>query len=85
MDAFLTRLDKVSPSLTTLLRPIVEEVKETIQYAVLTGVARPISFRPLMLGNHHAHFKNGVLVEVVRKNKRTDVLAAGGRCDLFPI
>ncbi|KAJ7749951.1 hypothetical protein B0H16DRAFT_1675473 [Mycena metata] len=81
MDAFLTRLDKVSPSLTTLLRPIVEEVKETIQYAVLTGVARPISFRPLMLGNHHAHFKNGVLVEVVRKNKRTDVLAAGGRYD----
>ncbi|KAJ7186042.1 hypothetical protein C8R46DRAFT_937688 [Mycena filopes] len=81
IEAFLTRLDKVSPSLTALLRPVVEEVKETISYAVLTGVARPISFRPLMLGNHHAHFKNGVLVEVVRKNKRTDVLAAGGRYD----
>ncbi|KAJ6593628.1 kinase-like domain-containing protein [Mycena capillaripes] len=81
IDAILTKLDKVSPSLTTLLRPIVEEVKETIQYAVLTGVARPISFHPLMLGNHHSRFKNGVLVEVVRKNKRMDVLAAGGRYD----
>ncbi|KAJ7760657.1 kinase-like domain-containing protein [Mycena maculata] len=81
IDALITKLDKVSPSLTSLLRPIVEEVKETIQYAVLTGVARPISFRPLMLGNHHTHFKDGVLVEVVRKNKRTDVLAAGGRYD----
>ncbi|KAF8170288.1 kinase-like domain-containing protein [Mycena galopus ATCC 62051] len=79
IDAFLVKLDKVSPSLTTLLRPIVEEVKETIQYAVLTGVARPVSFHPLMLGSHHSNFKDGVLVEVVRKNKRTDVLAAGGR------
>lgn len=75
----ITKLDKVSPSLTNLLRPVVEEVKETIQYAVLTGVSRPISFRPLMLGNHHTHFKDGVLVEVFRKNKRMDVLAAGGR------
>ncbi|KAJ6576175.1 hypothetical protein DFH09DRAFT_1454036, partial [Mycena vulgaris] len=81
IDVFLTKLDKVSPSLTALLRPVAEEVKETIQYAVLTGVARPISIRPLMLGNHHAHFKDGVLVEVVRKNKRMDVLAAGGRYD----
>ncbi|KAJ7163895.1 kinase-like domain-containing protein [Mycena crocata] len=81
IDALLTRLDKVSPSLTNLLRPVVEEIKETIQYAVLTGVTRPISFHPLMLGNHHAHFKDGVLIEVVRKNKRTDVLAAGGRYD----
>jgi len=81
IDALLTKLDKVSPSLTTLLRPIAEEVKETIQYATLTGVARPISFHPLMLGNHHSHFKDGVLVEVVRKNKRMDVLAAGGRYD----
>ncbi|KAJ6497813.1 kinase-like domain-containing protein [Mycena sanguinolenta] len=81
IDALLVKLDKVSPSLTALLRPIVDEIKETIQYAVLTGVARPVSFHPLMLGNHHSNFKDGVLVEVVRKNKRTDVLAAGGRYD----
>ncbi|KAJ7488435.1 kinase-like domain-containing protein [Mycena latifolia] len=81
IDALLAKLDKVSPSLTTLLRPVVEEVKETIQYAILTGVARPISFHPLMLGNHHAHFKDGVLIEVVRKHRRMDVLAAGGRYD----
>ncbi|KAJ7702683.1 kinase-like domain-containing protein [Mycena rosella] len=81
IDALLTKLDKVSPSLTALLRPVVDEIKETIQYAILTGVARPISFHPLMLGNHHAHFKDGVLIEVVRKNKRMDILAAGGRYD----
>ncbi|KAJ7650439.1 kinase-like domain-containing protein [Roridomyces roridus] len=81
IDALMVKLEKVSLSLTNLLRPIVEEVKETIQYAILTGVARPILFYPLMLGSHHTHFKNGILVEVVRKNKRTDVLAAGGRYD----
>lgn len=32
-----------------------------------------------MLGSHHTHFKDGVLVEIVRRNKHTDVLAAGGR------
>ena len=32
-----------------------------------------------MLGAHHGRFKGGVLVEVVRRNKRMDVLAAGGR------
>ncbi|KAK7057453.1 kinase-like domain-containing protein [Favolaschia claudopus] len=81
IDAFLVRLDKISPSLATLLRPVMEEVKETIQYALLMGVARPISFHPLMLGSHHSNFKDGVLVEVVRKSKRTDVLAASGRYD----
>ncbi|KAJ7220218.1 kinase-like domain-containing protein [Mycena pura] len=81
IDGLLTRLEKVSPSLASLLRPVVEVVKETIQYAVITGVARPILFHPLMLGNHHAHFNDGVLVEVVRKNKMIDVLAAGGRYD----
>lgn len=59
--------------------PAVEEIKQTIQHAIYAGVLRPISFHPLMLGSHHTHFKGGVLVEVVRKNKRMDVLAAGGR------
>lgn len=79
IDALLSRLDKVSTSLASIMGPAVEEIKQTIQHAIYAGVLRPISFHPLMLGSHHTHFKGGVLVEVVRKNKRMDVLAAGGR------
>jgi hypothetical protein len=32
-----------------------------------------------MISNHNAYFKNGVCFEVVRRNKRGDILAAGGR------
>jgi hypothetical protein len=79
VDSLLARLEKNSPSVTGLMRPMINEMKTTIQYANSAGVTRPIIFHPLMLGNHHAHFKDGILVEVVRRNKRTDVLAAGGR------
>lgn len=79
IDDFLPRLEKLSPTLVTLLQPALDELKNTIQYATTAGVSRPILFHPLMLGTHHNHFKDGILVEVVRRNKRTDVLAAGGR------
>jgi eukaryotic translation initiation factor 2-alpha kinase 4 len=79
IDGFVSRLEKISPALAALIQPAIEEVKQTIQYANTAGVSRTIFFHPLMLGNHHNHFKDGVLVEVVRKSKRTDVLAAGGR------
>nr|GAT55219.1 predicted protein [Mycena chlorophos] len=81
VDALLTKLEKVSPTLTNLIRPLAEIVKETVQYANITGVARPIVFHPLMLGSYLTHFNDGVIIEVVRKNKPTDVLAAGGRYD----
>ncbi|KAF7297638.1 hypothetical protein MKEN_01386800 [Mycena kentingensis (nom. inval.)] len=81
VDSLLTKLDKISPALTNLIRPLAESVKETVQYAIIAGVARPIHFRPLMLGSYLTHFNDGVLVEVVRKSKHTDVLAAGGRYD----
>ncbi|KDQ25175.1 hypothetical protein PLEOSDRAFT_1066383 [Pleurotus ostreatus PC15] len=81
IDALLAKIEKLSPQLFALIQPAVEQVKSTVQCAIATGVSRPIFFHPLMLGAHHTHFKNGVLVEVVRKSKRTDVLAAGGRYD----
>jgi len=34
-----------------------------------------------MLGSYFTHFKNGVLVEVSKKSRRGDILAAGGRYD----
>jgi len=69
----------VSSAFVGLIQPFVDEVKHTIQYSVSTGVARQIYFHPLMLGSHLQLFKDGVIVDVVRKNKPTDVLASGGR------
>ncbi|KAF8345771.1 kinase-like domain-containing protein [Amanita rubescens] len=79
IDNLLARLEKVSPAFVGLIQPFVDEVKHTIQYSVSTGVTRQIYFHPLMLGNHLQLFKDGVIVDVVRKNKATDILASGGR------
>lgn len=75
----MTRLEKINPPLVEQLRSAVDEVKATIQHAVCAGVTQPIFFRPLMLGSYFTHFKDGVLVEVAKKSRRTDILAAGGR------
>jgi len=56
-------------------------LKESIQNARSLGTSRPIFFRCFMTGSHVAHFKQGPLIEVVRKNKIWDVLAYGGRYD----
>lgn len=79
IDAMMARLEKISPSLYEQVRCAVDEVKSTIQHAVCAGVTQPIYFRPLMLGSYFTHFKNGFLVEVSKKSRRTDILAAGGR------
>ncbi|KAF8959858.1 kinase-like domain-containing protein [Flammula alnicola] len=81
VDNIVARLEKTSPTLVAILQATIQEVKDTIQFAHAAGVSRQIFFRPLMLGSHHTHFKGGVIVEVVRRNKHTDVLAAGGRYD----
>ena len=79
IDDVLARLEKGSPTLAASMQPAVKEIKSTIQYSQAANIKRPIFFRPLMLGSHHTHFKGGILVEVVRRHKHTDVLAAGGR------
>ncbi|KAF8655998.1 hypothetical protein AX16_002818 [Volvariella volvacea WC 439] len=80
-DSVLHKLERQSSTLVPALEPLVEELKQAVQYAQLAGVKRQIFFHPLMLGSHHSHFKHGLLIEVVKKHKRTDVLAAGGRYD----
>ena len=65
--------------MAALMQPAVKEIKSTIQYAQSANVKRSVLFHPLMLGSHHTHFKGGILVEVVRRHKHSDVLAAGGR------
>ncbi|KAF8625130.1 hypothetical protein AX15_005537 [Amanita polypyramis BW_CC] len=79
IDNLLARLEKISPAFVDLIRPFVDEIKRTIQYAASAGVTRPVYFHPLMLGGHLHLFKDGVVVDVVRKNKPTDILASGGR------
>ncbi len=73
------RLDKLSSPLLEMIRPAIEEIKTVVKTASLAGVSRPIKFYPLMVGNHLKDFKHGILVEVVRRSKRIELLAAGGR------
>ncbi|TFK23737.1 other/PEK/GCN2 protein kinase [Coprinopsis marcescibilis] len=81
LDDVIAKLEKISSSMLPLMRPAFAELKETLQHAVYAGVERQIVIHPLMLGNHHSHFKDGVLVELTHKSKPSNVLAAGGRYD----
>ncbi|KAG2365174.1 kinase-like domain-containing protein [Suillus spraguei] len=81
IDTLLSKLEKVSPTLVTVMKPAVEEIKQTIQFATSAGFSAPVFFHPLMWGAHHMHFKEGVRIEVVRRARRLDVLAAAGRYD----
>lgn len=79
-DSVVSRLEKAAPSVALLIRPFIEDIKTTIQYATSAGVTKGILFLPLMLGARNGVFKDGVVIEVTRKNnKRSDVLATGGR------
>jgi translation initiation factor 2-alpha kinase 4 len=80
IDGLVGRLERVAPLLREAIRPYLSDIKQVIQFASLT-VARPIYFHPLMTGSHTAYFKDGVCFEVVRRNKRNDILGAGGRYD----
>jgi hypothetical protein len=75
----VARLEKVSPSLVAPMSPALDEMKKAIQYVALAGVSRPIFFHPLMISGHNAYFKDGICFEVVRRSRRGDILAAGGR------
>ena len=63
----------------TPLQPWIAEIQETLQLAGSAGASMPVYFHPLMLGSHQSLFKGGVVFEVVKKNKKLDILAAGGR------
>ena len=81
VDALAERLEKSSPTLREILEPYLKDIRHTLQFVQASGVVRPISVDPLLLGHRNAYFANGVCFMAVRKNKRTDVLAAGGRYD----
>ncbi|KAH9923827.1 uncharacterized protein B0H18DRAFT_1013542 [Fomitopsis serialis] len=81
IDSVVSRLEKAAPALLPVLIPYIQDVKSTIAFAAASGVTRPILFNPLMTSNRNPYFKDGVCFEVVRRNKRSDILAAGGRYD----
>ncbi|KAG7440064.1 Serine/threonine-protein kinase [Guyanagaster necrorhizus] len=81
VEPLLMRLDKLSSPLLDMIRPAIEETKRVVKTASLAGVSRPVKFYPLMVGNHLKDFKHGILVEVVRRSRRIELLAAGGRYD----
>lgn len=64
-----------------LLEPYLKDIRYTIQFAEALGVTRPVRIDPLLLGHRNSYFANGVCFMAIRKNKRSDVLAAGGRYD----
>lgn len=73
------RLKKMFPSLYDHFIPYLQEIKKTMELAALCGVTSNILIRPLMVGRRHDFHKNGICFEVVKRNKRLDILAAGGR------
>jgi len=79
IDSLISRIERISPQLVTLMAQPLRELRQTIQYTALAGVERPIVFHPLMISSHNTYFKGGVCFEVVRRSKRSDILAAGGR------
>lgn len=79
IDNLLTKIEKIAPAFFSSISKAVQEIKDTLTYAGYAGFNRQVYFRPLMLGKIYNHFKDGVLFEVVRKNKRMDILAVGGR------
>lgn len=79
IDGLLMKLERVSPSLLTLMTPAIEDIKRCVQFATSAGFNGPIYFRPLMWATHHAYFNDGLRLEVVRRMRRQDVLAVAGR------
>ncbi|KAJ3481924.1 hypothetical protein NLI96_g7338 [Meripilus lineatus] len=82
VDSIIGKLERVSPQLLALIGDAIEDVRMTLQFTVASGVGNPVYFHPLfMISNPNPYFKNGILFEVVRRNKRSDILALGGRYD----
>ena len=82
VDGMVSRLEKVAPHMVSGLAGAIREIKGTIEFASVMGVARPIFFHPLYMIRNPSHFFKGLCFEVARKQsqKRADILAVGGRC-----
>jgi len=76
LERLILKLDKAS---IDEISEAVVEIRDTIQYATWLAVNRPILLRPIIANT--SFFRNGIYFEAVRGQKRSDMLAAGGRYD----
>lgn len=75
----MLRLERYIPTLFNVISPYMNEIKKTMELAALSRPSIEIHIRPLMIGRRHDLYKNGICFEVVKKNKKNDILATGGR------
>jgi translation initiation factor 2-alpha kinase 4 len=80
IDAIISRIERTSPTLALHVSPFFQEIKETLSYVSVLNVSTPVVIHPLLLGKD-TYFKDGVCFEIIRRKKRTDILASGGRYD----
>lgn len=58
------------------LMSVFEEIRSVVKFAGLLGVTRRIYFRPWLPNDH---FTCGLVFEVLKGTKRSDIIASGGR------
>jgi eukaryotic translation initiation factor 2-alpha kinase 4 len=58
------------------LSPVFEEIRTLVRYTTILGVKRKILFRPWLTSQL---FTSGLVFEVLKGTKRSDIIASGGR------
>jgi len=75
------RLDKNASVLSAVVKPHLETIKQVMDLAKLAGVPSDfMAIRPMPC-KKSTYFHDDVYFEVVRRSKKTDIIAAGGRYD----
>ena len=73
------RMEKTSSPLVESVAPLLQEVGRVIGIAISSGLSCTVRVKPLMVGRRHDPFKDGVCFEVTGSEKRSGILAVGGR------
>lgn len=75
-----TRLIGLFPGARSRLQQAFDEIQQVIRYTKALGVSRAILLRPTIQRRAEAH-RGGIMFECVRRDKRRDIIALGGRYD----
>lgn len=76
-QTILERLEKLNGPMPKM-RAAFEDVERTIRIAQAMGVARTITFKPLIMLNQ-PYFREGIMFEVRGAKRNSEVIARGGR------
>jgi translation initiation factor 2-alpha kinase 4 len=74
VESVIARLSRTSFGFS--LTSVFEEIRMVVKYATVLGVKRRILFRPWLISDM---FNTGIVFEVQKGSKRSDVIASGGR------